>query len=70
MSINKELLDLLACPKCKQSLELTKNQDGLICSACKKVYPIEDDIPILLIEEAIDLETFEQKNKEKEEKQC
>lgn len=52
MAINKELLDILACPKCKGDIHLTDSQDGLVCSACRLVYPIKDDIPVMLIEEA------------------
>ncbi|GAB6886837.1 Trm112 family protein [Desulfothermus okinawensis JCM 13304] len=58
MALNKELLDILACPKCKGDLELTENEDGLICYQCKLVYPIKEEIPIMLIEEAIKLEDF------------
>jgi uncharacterized protein YbaR (Trm112 family) len=50
--ISKELLDILACPKCKGSLKITDKQDGLICEACKLLYEIRDDIPVMLIEEA------------------
>ena len=50
--IDQELLDILACPKCKGELRLTENKDGLICGACKLMYPIKDDIPIMLIDEA------------------
>jgi hypothetical protein len=52
MAINKELLDILACPKCKGDIQLTDNGDGLVCAACRLVYPIKDDIPVMLIEEA------------------
>ena len=52
MSIRQELLEILACPKCKGELELTPAEDGLICRSCKLVYRIEDDIPIMLIDEA------------------
>jgi hypothetical protein len=52
MSVSKELLDILACPKCKGDLRLTEAGDGLICEQCKLVYEIKDDIPIMLIEEA------------------
>jgi uncharacterized protein len=52
MAVSQELLDILACPKCKGDLRLTDKQDGLICEACKLVYAIKDDIPIMLIEEA------------------
>ncbi|MFZ0889098.1 MAG: Trm112 family protein [Candidatus Binataceae bacterium] len=52
MALSQELLDILACPKCKGDLKLADKQDGLVCQACKLVYPIRDDIPIMLIEEA------------------
>ena len=52
MALSQELLDILACPKCKGELKLTDQQDGLVCQACKLLYPIRDDIPIMLIEEA------------------
>jgi uncharacterized protein YbaR (Trm112 family) len=52
MAISKDLLDILACPKCKGELRLTDAQDGLICNACKLRYPIKEDIPIMLIDEA------------------
>ena len=52
MALSQDLLDILACPKCKGDLRLTEKRDGLICGACKLVYPIRDDIPIMLIEEA------------------
>ena len=56
MALSKELLDILACPQCKGDLTLTQTQDGLICPACKLCYPIKDDIPVMLIEEAAKLE--------------
>jgi uncharacterized protein YbaR (Trm112 family) len=52
MPINKKLLDILACPKCKGDIYLNDAQDGLICEACQLLYEIKDDIPIMLIEEA------------------
>jgi len=52
MSISQELLDILACPKCKESVKLTEQEDGLICENCRLVYEIRDDIPIMLIDEA------------------
>lgn len=48
--IPKDLLDILVCPACKQPLA-AKNE-SLKCSACRRVYPIRDNIPILLIDEA------------------
>ena len=56
MSISKELLDILVCPKCKGDIKLTKEEDGFICENCKLKYPIRDDIPVMLIDEAIKLE--------------
>ena len=56
MSIDKELLAILACPKCKGDIRLTEKQDGLICDACRLLYPIKDDIPVMLIDEAIHLD--------------
>jgi uncharacterized protein YbaR (Trm112 family) len=53
MAVNQKLLDILVCPKCKGDLELTENQDGLKCHACKLKYLIRDDIPIMLIDEAV-----------------
>lgn len=56
MAISDELLEILACPKCKGDVVLNKQQDGLICNACRLVYPIRDDIPIMLIDEAFPLD--------------
>lgn len=56
MSVNKELLDILCCPKCKGDIRLNETEDGLICDACKLIYPIKDDIPIMLIDEAIKIQ--------------
>ncbi|OPY75553.1 MAG: hypothetical protein A4E63_00290 [Syntrophorhabdus sp. PtaU1.Bin050] len=53
MPLKKELLDILCCPKCKGDIELASSGDGLICNKCKLLYPIKDDIPIMLIDEAI-----------------
>jgi len=52
MAINKELLDILACPKCKGDIRLDDGKQGLVCDHCKLVYEIRDDIPIMLIDEA------------------
>ncbi|TMB53050.1 MAG: Trm112 family protein [Deltaproteobacteria bacterium] len=56
MAISKELLEILACPQCKGELVLTEPQDALVCGACKLRYRIQDDIPIMLIDEAERLE--------------
>ncbi len=52
MALSKELLDILACPQCKGELVLLADDSGLICHACRLKYPIRDDIPVMLVEEA------------------
>jgi hypothetical protein len=52
VGISKELLDILACPKCKGDIYLNETENGLICDRCKLLYEIKDDIPIMLIDEA------------------
>jgi len=50
--LNEKLLDVLACPKCKGDLEYRKEENQLICNKCRLRFRIEDDIPIMLIDEA------------------
>jgi uncharacterized protein YbaR (Trm112 family) len=52
MAISQELLDILVCPECKTPVTLTPDQAGLKCQTCRRVYPIRDDIPVMLLEEA------------------
>ncbi len=52
MAVDKELLKILACPQCKGDVRLNKNGDGISCSECKLVFPVKDDIPIMLLSEA------------------
>jgi hypothetical protein len=52
MSISKELLDILACPKCKGDVRLDESANGLVCDRCRLFYEIRDGIPIMLIDEA------------------
>jgi uncharacterized protein YbaR (Trm112 family) len=52
MAVSKELLDILACPRCKGGLSLNRSEDGLICDRCRLLYEIRDDIPIMLVDEA------------------
>lgn len=52
MAVDPELLEILACPVCKVSVELTDSGDGLRCPDCGRVYPIRDDIPVMLVDEA------------------
>ena len=48
--IDKELLDILACPACKADVKL--EGDRIVCTKCGRRYPIRNDIPIMLIDEA------------------
>ena len=52
MGISKELLEILACPKCKGEVSLNPAEDGLICDRCRLLYEIREEIPIMLIDEA------------------
>jgi uncharacterized protein YbaR (Trm112 family) len=56
MPISKYLLEILACPKCKGDVKITEKADGFICEKCKLFYPIKDNIPVMLIDEAISLD--------------
>ena len=51
--ISPELLEILVCPLCKKSLVLKHEGESLQCSECRRVYPIRDGIPILLVDEAV-----------------
>ncbi len=50
--LKKELLEILACPKCKGDLEYDTKNNKLICNQCRLKYQVKDDIPIMLIDEA------------------
>jgi LSD1 subclass zinc finger protein len=50
--IDKELLEILVCPACKQPLEYRQNPETLKCQQCHRVYAVKDDIPIMLVDEA------------------
>jgi uncharacterized protein YbaR (Trm112 family) len=52
MAVNPELLKILACPQCKEPVELTEAGDELLCRRCRLRYEIKDDIPIMLVDEA------------------
>jgi uncharacterized protein len=56
MAIAPELKEILACPKCKGELEFRDAQDQIVCHHCKLVYRVEDDIPVMLVDEARPLE--------------
>ncbi|MBZ0110753.1 MAG: Trm112 family protein [Candidatus Scalindua rubra] len=48
--MDKELLDILACPLCKTEVKL--ENDKIVCINCGRRYPVKDDIPVMLIDEA------------------
>ena len=53
MALPNELLEILVCPKCHGDLEHRREpEEVLVCHACRLVYAVEDDIPIMLIDEA------------------
>jgi uncharacterized protein len=52
MALDPELLKILACPLCKTEVKLTADEKGLKCLRCLRVYRIEDEIPVMLIDEA------------------
>jgi len=51
--VAKELLSILVCPACKKPLILRESPESLKCTACHRVYPVRDDIPIMLVDEAV-----------------
>ena len=53
MSVAPDLLDILVCPRCKGRLRLAQDENGLACPRCQVAYPIADDIPVMIIEEAV-----------------
>jgi uncharacterized protein YbaR (Trm112 family) len=52
VSLSPELLEILACPKCKGPIRPREDETALLCHACRLAYPIRDDIPVMLIDEA------------------
>lgn len=56
MPLDRELLEIIVCPKCKGDLVYEPEKERLVCKNCSVYYPIREDIPILLIEEAKPIE--------------
>ena len=52
MPVDPELLAILACPECKTPVTTVKDGAALKCERCKRVYPVKDDIPVMLLDEA------------------
>lgn len=55
MSLSPQLLSILVCPKCKGPLQYREAESRLVCAACRLQYPVRDDIPIMLVDEATPL---------------
>ncbi len=52
MKLDPVLLEILVCPACKSSLDVDNDNDELICTGCGLIYPVRDDIPVMLVDEA------------------
>jgi uncharacterized protein YbaR (Trm112 family) len=52
MAVSKELLEILVCPQCKTPVKITSDGKGLKCLTCRRVFPVRDDIPVMLLDEA------------------
>ena len=52
MRLDPALLEILACPSCHASLAVDEQRSELACTGCRRAYPVRDDIPVLLVDEA------------------
>jgi uncharacterized protein YbaR (Trm112 family) len=52
MAVSPELLKMLVCPLCKAPVTVTESGQGLKCSQCRRVYPIRNDIPVMMVSDA------------------
>ncbi len=57
MGLSRELLDILVCPRCKGELEYRRSPEQLECQACRLVFAVKEDIPIMLVDQAHTWET-------------
>jgi uncharacterized protein YbaR (Trm112 family) len=55
MTLSQQLLEILACPQCKGVVVADEQHGQIICKACRLAYPVRDDIPVMLIDEAVRL---------------
>jgi hypothetical protein len=53
LALSAELLEILICPACRAKVELKADGSGLRCVSCHRLYPVRDDIPVMLIDEAV-----------------
>lgn len=52
MALDPALLEILVCPECKTPVKVVKDGAGLQCGTCHRIYPVKDDIPVMLVDEA------------------
>jgi uncharacterized protein YbaR (Trm112 family) len=52
MAVDPALLEILVCPACRTPVHVVKDGAALKCDTCRRLYPIQDDIPIMLVDEA------------------
>ena len=52
MNLDSHLLDLVVCPNCRGALAVDESAEELVCTSCRYAYPVTDDIPVLLVDEA------------------
>jgi uncharacterized protein YbaR (Trm112 family) len=55
MTLSQQLLEILACPKCKGGVVADEHHSQIICKACRIAYPVRDGIPVMLVDEAVRL---------------
>lgn len=53
MALDRRLLDILVCPACRGAVRLLDDESGILCTACGRLYPVRDGIPVMLVEEAV-----------------
>ena len=61
MTLSQQLLEILACPQCKGAVSVGEMHTRIVCKACRIAFPVRDDIPVMLIDEALPLEGAAQK---------
>ena len=59
MTVSKDLLEILACPKCKGPVRADEDGRSILCESCSLRYPVVDDIPVMLVDEAVSLKSGE-----------
>ncbi len=57
--MDKDLITMLVCTVCKKQLETCPAGDGLLCGKCQLVFPVLDEIPVMLTDEAVPVETWQ-----------